>query len=145
MDVKLKHYPEEILEIKASFETDSLHAQTVVDILDKSLENAGGGALDEQTFTKIQQHLVKDFQYKCKTNKYWQDILETRYMLGKDFHSNYLSTLQNITVDEFRAFVASILAKGNEVTIIMDGTTGDVNTQNLFKENEFIKDFFNMN
>ena len=145
LDVKLKHYPEEILEINTNFETDSLHAQTVVDILDKSLENAAGNALSEQAFSKIQQQLVKDFQNKVNANEYWQDVLENRYIVGKDFHSNYLSTLQNITVNEFRAFVASILARGNKITIIMDGTTGDVNTQNLFKENEFIKDFFNMN
>jgi hypothetical protein len=30
------------------------------------------------------------------------------------------------------------------ITVIMEGTTEDVNTQNLFRENQFIKDFFDL-
>lgn len=64
--------------------------------------------------------------------------------MGKDFISAYIETLESISIDKFIAFVRDISSKGNHVSVVMEGTTEDVNTQNLFRDNEFIRDFFGL-
>ena len=65
-------------------------------------------------------------------------------MAGKDFFSNYMKSLESITAADFKDFAAQMVGQGNVISITMDGTTKDVNTQNLFKEDEFIKEYFDL-
>ncbi len=144
LEVELKYYPESILEINSGFETDSLNAGKVCDIMDNSLSAIANGMYAQAQFDKLKKTLAAQFEKKSVSNEYWLDVMDCRYMIGKDFHSNYLKVLDGITVGEFADYVGAILEDGNKVAVIMDGTTRDVNTQNLFKEDEFIKDFFDV-
>lgn len=144
LDVELKHYPESILAVGAYFETDSLNAQNVCNIIDNSLGAVADGAYNAGEFAGLKKNLSAMFEKKVESNQYWLDMMTRRYMIGKDFHSNYLKVLDGITVEEFAAHVGKIVGKGNRISVMMDGTTRDVNTQNLFKEDEFIKDFFDV-
>ena len=145
LDCSLKNYPENIFVMQATFETDSLNAQTVASIIGQALSQAAAGAVDENRINAIKTSLKSSFMTENITNGYWLDLFELRYMTGKDFHNNYMKTLDGVTADSFREFVSRILNEGNFISITMDGTTKDVNTQNLFKEDEFIKEYFNIN
>lgn len=142
LDVELKYYPEEILTIGTAFETDSLNAANVSDIIDESLNTVAENGIDDAAFTSLIEALKDEFAEKSVTNRYWLNVLEQRYIVGRDFYSNYLKVIDEISADKFRDFITAIVKEGNRISIIMDGTTEDVNTQNLFKEDEFIKDFF---
>ena len=86
---------------------------------------------------------LKDkFLAESASNQYWLNLLEHRYIIGKDFLMNYLKTAESVTSEMFFGFMSDLMKKGNMVTVIMDGTTKDVNTQNLFKEDVFIKEYF---
>jgi predicted Zn-dependent peptidase len=71
-------------------------------------------------------------------------VFTDSYLFGHNFHTGYLQTVENVTPDNFKAFVDKVYRRGNMITVIMEGTTEDVNTQNLFRENQFIKDFFDL-
>lgn len=144
LDVNLKYYPESILEVNTYFETDSLNASNVADIVDRSLGKVASGKLSEQQFSQLKSDVANAFIMKNGTNRYWLEVMSQRYMEGKDFHNNYIKVLDEVTAEDFKSYVAAILKDGNRISVIMDGTTRDVNTQNLFKEDEFIKDFFNV-
>ena len=143
LSLGLKSYPESILEVNAYFETDSLNSGNVMEIMANSLKEAADG-ISAAYFTQLKKDIAGSFKKKSVTREYWLDIMSQRYMIGKDFHSNYIKVLDALGADDFAAYVGKLLNEGNKVSIIMDGTTKDVNTQNLFKEDEFIKDFFNV-
>lgn len=144
MEVELEHYPEPILKVSVNFETDSLNASNVSDIIDNSLAQVALGKLSAKQFSQLKEDVAGSFIVKGVSNSYWLDIMSQRYMLGKDFHSNYIKVLDAVTAEEFKVFVSKLIGEGNRISVIMDGTTRDVNTQNLFKEDEFIMDFFNV-
>ena len=41
-------------------------------------------------------------------------------------------------------FVEKVSRRGNRIVVVLEGTTEDVNTQNLFRENQFIREFFDL-
>ena len=45
-------------------------------------------------------------------------------------------------ITDDKKFARDLLEKGNKISVIMDGTTDDVNTRNLFREDKFIREFF---
>lgn len=144
MSVELEHYPESILKVDTYFETDSLNAGNVQDIIDNSLSLVVSGGIAPHQFLQLKSDVAGSFIAKSGTNGFWLDVMSQRYMIGKDFYNNYIKVLDAVTVQEFEAFVAKLVGEGNKISVIMDGTTRDVNTQNLFKEDEFIMDFFNV-
>ncbi len=145
INVDLKNYPEEILVIETAFETDSLNAGNVAGMVEVALKDAAAKELPQEQFSQLVSTLGNNFAKESAGNRYWLNTMEQRYMLGKDFHSSYKKVLENITPQNFKGFVKGVVNSGNRVSVVMDGTTEDVNTQNLFKEDGFIKEFFNMN
>ena len=145
MKCSLKNYPEQIFVVQANFETDSINAQVVRDIVDAALQKAAAGDITEDQMASLKRVLKERFLENNITNEFWLDVFEHRYMTGKDFFNNYMKSLDQISIDSFKGFVSRLLNEGNEVSVIMDGTTRDVNTQNLFKEDLFIKEYFNVN
>lgn len=141
----LLNYPEKIFVMGVEFETDSANAQIVKGIVDNALLSVANGAVLETELSGLKRDLKSEFMASNATNSYWLDVFEHRYMAGKDFFSNYMQSLDEITLEQFRNFAAKLLEQGNRVAITMEGTTKDVNTQNLFKENEFIKEYFDIN
>ena len=79
-----------------------------------------------------------------QSSSFWVDSYIGGYLQGKDLYSGYLSVIENITPDNFKEFVDKVCRRGNKVTVVMEGTTEDVNTQNLFRENQFIREFFDL-
>ncbi len=140
----LKYYPEEIMTCQMNFVTDSAGAQQIIDIVNSKLEKIAyeGMAVDEFNA------LVSTFKQGEKTaqakNSYWINALAGRYLLGKDIITGYSTAISSVTPEMFKEFVDKVYRRGNAISVIMEGTTQDVNTQNLFRENQFIRDFFDL-
>ncbi len=145
LNVNLRYFPEEILTIETAFETDSAHASGIVESVENALNDVASKELSAEQFDKYMNTLKDNFARANAGNEYWLGVIEQRYMNGNDFHSGYVNALGKITPKRFKEFVKGVVTKGNRISVIMDGTTEDVNTQNLFKEDTFIKEFFNIN
>lgn len=139
---ELSNYPEEILAINVQFETDSLNAENVSRLIVGALERVAKCEFSESQLQELKLSLKDKFLAESASNQYWLNLLEHRYIIGKDFLMNYLKTAESVTSEMFSGFMSDLMKKGNMVTVIMDGTTKDVNTQNLFKEDVFIKEYF---
>jgi predicted Zn-dependent peptidase len=140
----IEYYPEEIFVCNATLETDSSGASKVVDLITDIEREVIRGDVNAATFDHIKQSLKQEFVANQQNNQYWLDVITDKELLGKDFISAYIETLESISIDKFIAFVRDISSKGNHVSVVMEGTTEDVNTQNLFRDNEFIRDFFGL-
>lgn len=137
-------YPEEILVCRQRFETDSAGAQQILDVLDTRLMEVAYNGIPEDEFAAIKKKFAGKVSAQMQSSSFWVDSYIGGYLQGKDLYSGYLSVIENITPDNFKEFVDKVCRRGNKVTVVMEGTTEDVNTQNLFRENQFIREFFDL-
>ncbi len=140
----MEHYPEEILMCRQRFETDSSGADEICNLLHAELQELAYKGMTPEKFVKLQNDIKRRFEANKRKNGYWLDVYTDSYLFGQNFHNGYESAIEKVTPERFRAFVDMVYRRGNMITVIMEGTTEDVNTQNLFRENQFIKDFFDL-
>jgi zinc protease len=139
---RLKSYPESIAVFRTYFESDSAGVSSISKFLNASMYRIADSEMEASEFAKLVSRVKSDFMKGTLTNGYWLDFMENYYMRNKDFHTNFLKILSSVTPASFSLFVHKLLYRGNSITVIMDGTTRDVGTQNLFKENKFIRNYF---
>lgn len=144
VDTRLGYYPEEMMVHESYFETDSAGAAEIVALIDAGLEHICNSGLDAGLLGGVLREVRNEFNAASRQNNYWLETIERRYMMGKDFHTNFLKVLDEVTPLQLRDFVRRVKYQGNRIVLIMEGTTEDVKTRNLFKENKLIKDFFEL-
>lgn len=144
VETKLLYYPEDIMVSESRFETDSAGAAPIVEIIDAGLDHIVRNGIDPAVLETLIKEVRSNFNKISGGNRYWLETLERRYMIGKDFHSPFLKVLEEVDPAAFREFVRRLKQQGNRVVVIMEGTTEDVKTRNLFRENKFIRDYFEM-
>ena len=142
--VKMDYYPEQILVCSQRFETDSAGAREVVEIFNSNMQEMAYNGISEERFGALKERLLKGLAAAQQGNGYWLDIFTEVQLSGLNFNSGFSTELNNITSADFKEFVQMLYRRGNRITVTMEGTTEDVNTQNLFRENQFIKDFFDL-
>ena len=140
----IEYYPEEILMCRQRFETDSAGSVEILGHMHSKLQEVTYNGIGNEEFEKLKQGMFKRVEMAQEGNRYWLDAFTDSYLFGHNFHTGYLQAIENLTPDRFKAFVDKVYRRGNMITVIMEGTTEDVNTQNLFRENQFIKDFFDL-
>lgn len=140
----IEYYPEEILMCRQRFQTDSAGAADICRILDSRLQDVAYNGMGADEFAKLKAGLAKKVETYQNSNAYWLDVFTDSYLFGHNFHNGYSSAIEKVTGEDFKAFVDKVYRRGNRITVIMEGTTEDVNTQNLFRENRFIKEFFDL-
>ncbi len=138
------YYPEEILMCRQRFETDSAGSVEICNLLKAKLQELSNKGMEQNDFAKLQRSIKQRFEADMQKNRYWLDVFTDSYLFGQNFHNGYVSAIEKITPEMFREFVDMVYRRGNMITVIMEGTTEDVNTQNLFRENQFIKEFFDL-
>jgi zinc protease len=144
VSANIEYYPEEILMCRQRFETDSAGSVEILGHMHSKLQEVTYNGIGNEEFEKLKRGMFKRVERAQEGNRYWLDAFTDSYLFGHNFHTGYLQAIENLTPDRFKAFVDKVYRRGNMITVIMEGTTEDVNTQNLFRENQFIKDFFDL-
>ena len=140
----IEFYPEEILKCRSRFETDSAGVQEILNVLESKLKEVVYDGISEEQFAQLKKNYRKVLLSAMDRNSYWVDNFVVNYLLGKDMHQGYMAEIAGITAKDFCSFVDKLYRRGNRITVVMEGTTQDVNTQNLFRENQFIRDYFDL-
>ncbi len=138
----LDYYPEQLYSLSVVFESDSARAQSFVNEIVGSLQQVAKEKISERDFKLLAIDLSGKLSALQNNSTYWLDKLENKYLNSLPMEITQ-EQLAAITKKEFAAFVKKLL-DSNQVTVIMDGTTADVQTQRLLQENEFIRDFFDV-
>ena len=140
----IEFYPEEILKCRSRFETDSAGVQEILNVLESKLKEVVYDGISEEQFAQLKKNYRKVILSAMDRNSYWVDNFVVNYLLGKDMHQGYMAEIAGITAKDFCSFVDKLYRRGNRITVVMEGTTQDVKTQNLFRENQFIRDYFDL-
>ena len=144
VSASIEYYPEEIFMCRQRFETDSAGSAEICNELNSRLQALSYNGIGQEEFAKLQNDIKRRFEANLQKNGYWLDVFTDNFLFGHNFHNGYASAMEEITPETFKAFVDMVYRRGNMITVIMEGTTEDVNTQNLFRENQFIKEFFDL-
>lgn len=139
----LEYYPEQICALDMIFESDSASVHSCIDAVVESLASCAKGNISASDFAALKKMTSDRKILESSSARYWLDVLELKYMSGKDISSATGDLLSSITKAEFCSFVKDI-ASTNRITVIMDGTTADIPTLQLLQENEFIRNFFDL-
>ena len=137
-------YPEEIMICKQRFETDSAGTQRILDLVDARLQEVSYNGIPDDEFAAIKKEYMAKVSSQMQSRKFWVDSYMESYLQGKDLYSGLLATVEGITAKDFKNFVEKVSRRGNRIVVVLEGTTEDVNTQNLFRENQFIREFFDL-
>lgn len=140
----IEYYPEEIFMCRQRFETDSAGSAEICSILNSRLHDLAYNGIAVADFSKLKGSLKGKMETYQKSNAYWLDVFTHSYLFGENFYNGFIDAIEKATPQDFKAFVDKVYRRGNMITVTMEGTTEDVNTQNLFRENQFIKEFFDL-
>ena len=67
---------------------------------------------------KVKEFEVKDFADKQRKNSYWQGLITSMIVWGKDTQKDYIEITKALTSDDIRDFVRNVLLKQNNVITV---------------------------
>ncbi|MDE6341586.1 MAG: insulinase family protein [Muribaculaceae bacterium] len=87
----------------------------------KELENLLANGAKADHFAKCREAAIKQYEINVKTNSYWAGSLMSAER-GYDMQTDYLATLQALTLDDFNKFLKTVYDGKNRIEVIMVGT-----------------------
>ncbi len=115
----ISRYPEGQTILQIIFDTDPDKMSHLNSIILKELNNIAEEGPRPGDFSKVKEHMNKSFDENLKENRYWLNILDTKYFYGEDNHTNYIETVNSITADDIKEFASDLLENGDLKTIVM--------------------------
>lgn len=140
----MEFYPEEIMLCKVRFETDSAGAQQILDVMNERLMDIAYNGISAEAFASVKKNGMMKMGALMQDREFWVKSHLENHLLGKDLYSGFMTVMEGITAADFKEFIDKLCRRGNRITVVMEGTTQDVNTQNLFRENQFIREYFDL-
>ena len=115
----IARYPENQTILQIMYDTDPAKMEHLNAIVHKELREIAENGPREADFNKVKEFMNKKHSESIKQNGYWLGTLDTYYFHNEDNHSDYLSVLNSITMNDVKEFVAELLAQENEIVISM--------------------------
>ena len=115
----ISRYPENQTILQIVYDTDPAKMEHLNTIIHKELKDLAVNGPREADFKKVKEFMNKKYSENVKQNGYWLGTLNTYYFYGENNYSDYLSTLNSITMEDVKEFVKELLAQENEVVVGM--------------------------
>ncbi len=117
----ISRYPEGQTLLQIMFDTDPEKERMthLNNIVLNELNNIATEGPREGDFSKVKEHLNKSYTENLRENRYWMNILDTKYFYGEDNYTEYINIVNSITRDDIKQFTANLLNQGNIKTIVM--------------------------
>ncbi len=78
------------------------------------------GATPEQ-FNRVKGALLSQYENKVRTNAYWHNNIRLYDLFGKDFITDHCSAIENLTLEDFNAFMRRLYDGKNRIQVNMHG------------------------
>lgn len=78
------------------------------------------GATPEQ-FNRVKGALLSQYENKVRTNAYWHNNIRLYDLFGKDFITDHCSAIENLTLEDFNAFMLRLYDGKNRIQVNMHG------------------------
>lgn len=117
----ISRYPKGQTILQIMFDTDpELERMTHLNqIVINELNNIATEGPRAGDFSKVKEHMNKSYTENLKENRYWLNVLDTKYFYGEDNHSQYIDIVNNITSNDIQDFASKLLDQDNIKTIVM--------------------------
>lgn len=77
---------------------------------------------NKEFFDKTIENLKKQHEEDIKENKYWSGVMEEYYCDKRDFHTDYLKTVESITPADVQKFAKELVAQNGLIKVIIRST-----------------------
>ena len=78
------------------------------------------GATAEQ-FNRVRGALLSQYENNIRTNAYWHNNIRLYHLLGKDFITDHRPAIENLTLEDFNAFMRGLYDGKNRIQVNMHG------------------------
>ena len=115
----IARYPENQTILQIVYDTDPAKMEHLNAIVHKELKDIAENGPREADFNKVKEFMNKKHSESIKQNGYWLGTLDTYYFYDENNHSDYLTTLNAITMDDVKEFVKELISQENEIVVSM--------------------------
>lgn len=115
----IARYPENQTILQIVYDTDPAKMEHLNAIVHKELRDIAENGPREADFKKVKEFMNKKHSESIKQNGYWLGTLDTYYFYDENNHSDYLATLNAITMDDVKEFVKELISQENEIVVSM--------------------------
>ncbi|MCM1290617.1 MAG: insulinase family protein [Prevotella sp.] len=103
-----------------SFQTNKDQQASLIARADKELMNLLANGANAEDFNKVREAALKQFEINSRKNSYWDNNLMT-YARGWNTISNHRAAIENLTLEDFNAFMKTLYNGKNRIQVIMEG------------------------
>ena len=102
------------------FSTNAEQMESLLQRANDELQNVITNGAEEAEFNKVKLAAIKQYENSVRTNGYWLSVLNDK-ALGVDSYAGFREMLENVTLEEFNAFIKKLDFTKNRVTVVMEG------------------------
>ncbi len=89
-----------------------------IKIMNEQMDSLGISC-DKEMLEKVKKAILKGHESALKTNGYWQGIVWSNYIFGRDDDSHFSQLVESQTPEKISAFAKAFLASANKVSVVM--------------------------
>lgn len=94
-------------------------AEECRELINTTMTSVAKNGITQEQLKKVKQYLKKVYGEDVMENSYWQVMIKNYLKYGIDFNRDYLSTLDSITTEDVRAFIANYITGGHHLELVM--------------------------
>ncbi len=83
------------------------------------------GATSDQ-FNRVKGAMLSQYENSVRTNSYWHNNIRLYELLGKDLITKHRSAIENLTLEDFNAFMRTLYDGSNRIQVNMHGVSTNV-------------------
>lgn len=115
------YFPDERYLFFFGFDTDVALKERLLNRAYKEIENVMQNGVKAEDFAKIIEYMTKSYAEKLRENGYWLSVISSKYLINKDMHSTYESTLKSVTIEKLNKFIKDQFSNSNRIELVMLG------------------------
>ncbi|MCD8178388.1 MAG: insulinase family protein [Tannerellaceae bacterium] len=119
VNMVISWFPKGQAYLQTFFDTDPEKHARMSEILHEELQRIvdEGPRIDD--FNKTKENMLKRYAENQEENSYWLNALDLYYYRGYDAVTDYLKTLESITLSTVQSFLKELLDQQNRIEIVM--------------------------
>ena len=115
----IDRYPEGQTVLQIVYDTDPAKMEHLNAIIHKELKDLADNGPREADFNKVKEFMNKKYSENVKQNGFWLGNISTYYLYDENNYTDYLTTLNSITMEDVKKLTSELLSQGNEAIVSM--------------------------
>lgn len=114
-------YPSPISQLMVVFQTNKEQAEHLNQKIKDEMKEMAEKGVNKEYFDKAVLNMKKQHDENLHKNGYWMSQLEDIIVNSQDFHTDYIKTLESITMEDVRQYLANMMKDNTYLEMIAIG------------------------